>query len=82
MQFKRSELARLDRVLDAVKPETLEDMDEEKRKNVEFLVWQKQNCLALPNWPFNLRAFLGAGFSTLVALWPVAAELAKKLLTP
>lgn len=77
--FKRAKLARIERILDSIRPMTLSDLNNDVRDNIEFLERQKQTCRRLPEWPFNLRALFGSGITSVTALFPIiAAEVVKK----
>ena len=71
--YKRSEVHRLDRMLETLKPSGVDELDGERRENIAFLEQQKTQLRALPDWPFNKSSLIGTGASSLTALLPVFA---------
>ncbi len=72
--YKQSEILRLDRMLDEIRPGEVSDIDGELRSNISFLENRQAQVRSLPNWPFNKISLLGTGVSSVTAILPMLAN--------
>jgi len=70
IEYKRTEILRLEKMRDQIKPQNISEIDNELRSNIDFLDKQKEQYRSLPEWPFSLVSLLGTGASSVTALFP------------
>lgn len=71
LEFKRAELQRLDAMLHQLKPTSIDDLAEDRREKIEFLMKRRSEIDALPEWPFSTKALAGVSGSAASAVTPI-----------
>lgn len=75
VDFKRARLLNTEDILRTLRPESAKELNEETRKKIEYYETQKAQIIALPEWPFNFKSFLGAVASSAMVFMPLPVKL-------
>jgi hypothetical protein len=70
INFKRAELLKIDHSLESFRSLDVADLNEEKRKQVEFFEKRLVAIIALPEWPFGWKALSAAVISGIASVLP------------
>ena len=70
VEYKRTEIFRLEKILSDIKPKKIKEFDVERRNNIDFLDKQIEQTRSLPEWPFSLVSLLGTGATSVAAVFP------------
>lgn len=70
LEFKKRELQAVEELLDQLKPTRVDDLDSARKEKINFFEAKRNELAALPEWPFDYKAFWGAFGSALTAVIP------------
>ena len=70
LEFKKRELQLVEDLLDKLRPTSVEDLDSARKEKISFFEARRNELAALPEWPFDYKAFWGALGSSVTAIFP------------
>ena len=79
VRYKRNKLAEVERRLDDLKPKFERSLTTKLREEIKFNEDKRLEILSLPEWPFGLKAMLGAIGSSVTVVLPTLFSLIVKI---
>jgi len=68
VEYKRKELIEIDRILSQLAARLSNNFDNKICENIDFLERRKDQIMALPEWPFDIKSLMGATASSVMPL--------------
>lgn len=68
IEYKKTEILKIDEVLDRLALRISDDSSGQFRESVEFFEKRKEQLITLPEWPFSLTSLIGATASSILPM--------------